>query len=690
MTGTLKKSAVKVIIILALFLTISLTELSPRQAHAQPGPYSVNMIVNPSFEGNPPPSSQCTAFPCWVTDTYNDGNVGSTITRNSTFSVNGNYSERLDLSSTPIANNPAIVGPMNEGHITLYQQLYQQVASTYFDNFTDRPDGLNLWIYLQPKFAGFSLFDIRIKASDSTEMDYFYTNPDAFSVANGIFQNSTNGGEQGKPVKEIVLPTLPLNKWIHFARNLRQDWQAPMTNLPAGQTDSGFGLNVTIDRLMLEATFYRSPSLVTYGTTAWIDDVNLYVNSNTPPPPQPPSNYWTAFDFTDASGAPVNNMVKWRMFNSTGSLVSGYTQRDSTLRLEPYYVEVYFPTTTGQSPEPYRILEYKIVYLNTTTTIRLQMYQDPQTATPWGYMALNNTATVNFAKENASLMQFNLQGTQGIPYTIIVAVTQKPILIQRNNDDPSLVQWTYDSTARVARITTVITGNFSIFLTPPIKVPVIGFTDLLSNPVSNNLSWKLFNSQDIQVSTIPGQYLQNDYYTLQVYYYGYMIYKGNLDPAASSLKLQMFPISSPETGYIAFNSTVSSVSILENTATAFSFKAEGTGPSTIAVNVLANPTRIEKDGAAISGWTYNLTSGTVAIQTAQLGTFTIVYSNTTPIIPLLYVGAVVGAVAIATAGLLVWRRTKSRTPTQSRPVEKKSETREERKAKQKIPQKSQR
>jgi hypothetical protein len=574
---------------------------------------------------------------------------------------------------------------MNEGHITLYQQL----ISTYFDNLTDRSDGINFWIYLQPKFAGFTLFEIRIKALDSTEMDYLYANPDVFSTANGNFQNSTNGGELGKPIKDIVLPTPIFDRWIHFSRNLIQDWLAPMT-LPNGTIVQGlFPRIVRMDRLMLEATFYRSPSLVTYGMTAWIDDVNLYVNSNTPPPPSPPSNYWTAFDFTDASGASVNSMVKWRMFNSTGSWVSGYTERYASLQLEPYYVEVYYPIATGQNPEPYRILDYKIVYLNKTTTIGLQMYLDPQGTMPWGYVALNNTATINFKQENASLMQFNLHGTSGMPYTIMVAVTQKPILVQRNNDDPSLVQWTYDQTLGIVRITTLTTGNFSIFLTPPIKVPVIGFTDLLSNPVSNNLSWKLFNSLGTQVTVIPGQYLEKDNYTLQVYYYGYLIYKGNLNPAISSLKLQLFPTSAPETGYIAFNSTVNSITILENTATALSFRAEGTSSSTMIVNVLAKPIRIERDGVAISSWTYNSTTGTVAIQTAQLGTFTITYSNTPPI-PLLYVGAIVGAIAIATAGLLIWKRTKSNAMIQPLHAEEKSGAKERSKSKTKIPQKDQR
>ena len=677
MTSTNAKSVVKCSLILALFLTVSLLAQKPIQAHAQTGPYGVNAIVNPSFEDGL--QYKLPSQP-WVTDTYNDGNVGSTITANSTLSTTGNYSARLDISPNPVSIKNGT--PITFGKITLYQQ---NQTTIYFGNITDRPDDLNFWVYLQPKFAGFSNLEIRIKAQDTTELDYFYTNP---NIPIG-FQNSTNGGELRKPVKEIILATPPMNKWIRFERNLYRDWQAPMTNLLPGQTDSGFNLTETLSRVMIEASFYQSTSGVVYGMTTWIDDVILYVNSNTPSP-LPPTNYYTSFNFLDSSRTSVNNIVKWKLFNATGSEVVGYTKGSSSLSLEPYFLEAYYPILTGQNPEPYRILDYKIIYLNSTTTVGLQMYTDPQGTPPWGYVALNNTAKINFNLENASFMQFNLHGTLGIPYTIIVAVTQKPILIQRNNDDPSLVQWTYDSTASVARITTDITGNFSIFLTPPIKVPNIGFTDLLSNPVSNNLSWKLFNSQGSQVSTIPGQYLQKDNYTLQVYYFGYMIYKGNLDPATSSLKLQMFPISAPETGYIAFSSTVNSITILENTATALSFKAEGTGPSTIAVNVLAKPIRIEQDGVAISSWTYNSTSGTVEIRTAQLGTFTIAYSNTSPAIPLLYAGAVVGAVAIASAGLFVWRRTKSRSSAKPSPVEKKSETRELPKSKQKIPQKGQR
>src|SRR5712664_305694 len=117
-------------------------------------------MTNPGFENG-------ISYP-WVVDTYNDGNGGSTITTNNTMAVTGYYSARLDISQNRTANNPTTPSPMTSGHITLYQV---PASSPYFGNITNRPDGLNLWLYLQPKFAGYSLIEIRIKATDTTELD---------------------------------------------------------------------------------------------------------------------------------------------------------------------------------------------------------------------------------------------------------------------------------------------------------------------------------------------------------------------------------------------------------------------------------------------------------------------------------------------------------------------------------------
>ena len=467
------------LVVLSILILASLSISNVSNSHAQQT-FSVNSLSNPSFENS---------LTSWIVDTYNDGNAGSTITANSTRSVTGSSSARLEVSTNATANNPNNISPITFGHIT----LYQQAASTiYFDNLTNRPDNFNLWVYIEPKTvgaAGYSLVEFRIKATDTTELDYFYINPSLSNIIS--FQNMTSGGENNKPVKEIILPSPPLNQWVHLQRNLKQDWTAPMT-LPGGQTAPGFNLTETLSQTMLEAMFFKNSS-GTYAETEWIDDVGFFVDSTSQTPPAA-SNYWMGFNFVDRKGNPVNNLVKWRLFNSTGGEVTGYTQNSTSLPLEPYTLEVYYPTITGQNPEPYRIARQKIS-LNTTSLVHLEMM-----------------------------------------------------------------------------------------------------------------------------------------------------------PLGSSGK------------YIAFNSTLNSLSILENSATKISFNASGSGPSLIILQVPARPLYVERDGTTLSDseWAYKSTTGTVAIQSASLGSFSIVFSNNSTI-PVTYLIAGIGAAIIAATGIIVWRTKKTRS-----------------------------
>jgi hypothetical protein len=638
---TANRQLVKASLIIILFLIGCVAATNIRQAHAQTI-YSVNAIANPGFENG---LSQ------WQVDTFDDGNGGSTITANNTLAVTGLSSARFDISQNRTANNPTTPSPMTFGKVTLYQV---QASNPYFDNITNRPDGLNLWLNIQPKFAGFSLIEVRIKALDTTELDYFYVSP-SISIT---FQNTTKGGENNKPVKEIILPMPAFNKWVHFERNLRQDWNSSMIapNGQIGQTAPGFNLTETFNQIMLIAGFSGS-SVAWYGETAWIDNVSLFVNSTTPSPPPPPNNYYADFNFQDINGNPVNNLVKWKMFNSTGSEVVGYVKHNPILILEPYTVDVYYPMITGQNPEPYLILLQRL-QLNTTSTIPLQMY--PQNTFPWSYVAFNGTvANLKIIKENTSFLQFNAQGNPG-PYQILVNVQSKPMAIQRNNDDPARINWSYDTTLAMLKIPAPALGNFSIFITPPITVPSINFQDMTGNPITNNISWKIFDSTGAYLTVAPGQLIENGTYTFQTYYEGYSIYSNTLTSTPASLRLQLLPFTGQQKGSIAFNSTVNSITILTNTQDQLQFQATGQGPHLVVVNVPSKPLSIERDGTTISSWTYNATTGTIAIKTPQLGTFTIVYSNT-PTIPLLYVGAAIGAVAIVAAGLLIWERTRSRS-----------------------------
>jgi hypothetical protein len=618
-------------------------------AHAQP--YSVNMIANPGFESpfSTPPT------PGWQGDIYDDGNYFSTVTINNTIAHTGLASARLDVSSneTSIRFNTTA----SEFHITLLQYL---PVNLLFSNLTNRPDSLSLWFQIQPKFTNYALLEIRIRAGSGSELDYFYSNP-----STGIgFGNSTTGSENGKPISQIIMPAPPLNHWNHLARNLKNDWTAPI-KLPNGTFVSGaLMVNDTLFRIEADALFYKNPGTGDlFAETAWIDDVAAYADSPNQGPPNPPSNYYASFNFQDAKGNPVNNLVKWKLFNSTGYEVTGYAQNSPTLLLEPYTIEVYYPTFTGQNPEPYRILRQRIT-LNIAELISLPMY--PQSTLPWVYVAFNNTLTqpIRIINETPAALEFNAQGTNR-PYTTLVNVTSKPVAIQINNGDPANTNWSYDQTLSLVKIQSSTLGNFSIFVTPPLTIPSINFQDITGNQITANISWKILDSTGTLLEVVPGELVPDGTYTFQAYYYHYKIYSNGLTSTPTSLRLQMLSLGTQQKGYVAFNSTVSSIAILENSSTELRFTAVGRGSYLVVANVPAKPVSIERDGTTISSWTYNATAGTVAIETSQLGTFTIAYSDM-PSFSITYIGVAIVLLAVAVIGALLLRRKMStKNPTQT-------------------------
>lgn len=662
----------KRIIILTILILTSILVSNFRPAHAT-GPYSVNIIANPGFE-----TVQAPNLPAgWITE-FIDSNAGSTITVNSTTALLGNYAARFDVSQdTHSATTGQVI---TFGHQTLRQQL---PTNLFFSNVTARPDSFSIWYNIQPRFAGYSGLDVRIKAFDTTEMDYIFYNPGTGISAS----NSSTGGEAGKPLKYFIVPTPSMNHWTHLSRNFAQDWLAPMKAQNGTILPGSFTLNQVLDKIEIWSFYYLDTNTGgVYGETQWVDNVAIYVDSNTPPLPPPPSNYYAAFNFVDTTGTSVNNIVNWKLFNSTGQEVVGYTPNNPILTLEPYTVAVYYPIITGQNPEPYLILQQRIV-LNTTYKVSPEMF--PQNTFPWSYVAINNTITnMKIVKENTTFLQFNSQGNAA-PSLILVKVQSKPLAVQRNTDDPASIKWSYDPSQSILRIPAIGLGNFSIFITPPIKIPSIAFQDFTGNNVATGVTWKIFYPDGTQARVLPGQLVENGTYTFQAFYDNYPIYTSTLTSTPNPVRLQMFPLGNQQQSYIAFNSTLNSLTILENSPAQLQFKAVGQGPRLIIVNSPTKPLNIQLDGNTITSWTYNSTTSTIAIQTAQLGTFTITYSNT-PQFPLLYVGGVIGAIAIATAGLLIRERTRSRTPTQPTPVEEKPVTKEQPKPKTKNPQKRQR
>ncbi len=637
---------------LCLIALMSIAVLTVPYSHAT-STYNVNAIRDPGFEDTNPTSlctdpSRCT----WVGDLYDDGNYQSTITLDNNQALTGLQSAKLDVSqnATAIKTNTTTAGFL---HITMYQTQENSTMNTV-SNVTDRPDSFSIWFYIQPKASGFSMFEIRIRSYSSSELDYFFVNP----ILGNPASNSTNNSEGGTPTKGYLLPTPPIGQWVHLQRNLYQDWTTPMI-LPNRSYAPGLRLDDSIQRIEFDALFsINNPTTgAILAETVWIDNVVLYHNSIYPPPLPPPSNYWAAFNFEDINGNNVTNLVQWRLFNSTGLEVVGYTRGDASLTLEPYTVAVYYPVTTGQNPEPYQIFTQRITTLNSTIVLPLEMF--PLTISPWSYVAFNNTLAaqnLRIKTQNITTLSFEVLGNKA-PTLIIVGVRSSPIVVIGNDNDPKSLPWSYDPNLSVVRIPTPTLGNFSIFLTAPVLVPRIAFQDITGAPVTDSITWKVFDAQGNYVTSQPGSYLETGLYTFRAYYDGYLLYSSPLTTTPTTIRLEMVRIGAQGAGYIALNATAKSITIT-NMASQLQFTIDGQGPFLIVIKVPSRPITLEREGVAITDWTYNATTNTLAIQTAQAGTFTVIYSVNTSISPLL-LGEIVGGVLIAasvTVGIFLLRR----------------------------------
>lgn len=445
-----------VIIILFLLGQVLVHNINP--AHAQ-STTSTNMIVNPGFETS--------LSDGWVGDIYDDGTYGDTITTNNTLAHTGSYSARLDISNndTSIALNKTTTN----SHIELIQYPTNPPS---FGNFTNRPDGLDMWFYVQPKYSGYTVFEVRFRTSNVFELDYVYYNPDPVLGYQGGFANSTNGSEGGRPVKVIFLPTLKLNQWNHLVRNVRQDWLAPL-KLPNGTfVNPGFSLNDTLSRFEVNANFYKDLNTGNvYAETVWVDDILLYTGNTIPIP---------TLTFQDWTGITVDQAITWKYYN----------------------------ITTGQ-----------------------------------------------------------------------------------------------------------------------------------------------------QAQLSPGNLVPSNTVTVRTYYTGYQIYTSPITPLTNTtIRLSMIAIDSSRSGFIAFNSTITAANVTQNDQNKIIFTSHGTGPSLIVVKVLGRPVSVDKDGASISTWTYNTTSGTTAIQSSTLGTFTILLSAPNDLTLTILLVTLILAIAVLGSAILFWRR----------------------------------
>ncbi len=607
-------------------LLLSVIPFAPPPAKAITS--SLNTIVNSSFENGTTPN---TPYPLYWGNWTKHGTPDSTITVDNARAINGTHSAKLD------------VGAKDIGFIAMYQSL---PSTLRFSNLSDRPDGFDFWFYLQPKYNGMGDFRVRILFGENVaELNYVFDPSPTLS-----YPNITDSGT-GRPAAVNLL----LNSndyvagggWYHFQSNLRRDWQA-----------SGLDINQFFPRIQFDAITFQtgtSPNIQSFAEIVWIDNVKMYRDEQTPA-------HWLSFTFQDQNGVSVNPYAEWKLFNSSDKSIT-YNFGDVTLPEGVYRLEVYYPNSTGQSPEPFRIFTQSYGNLDQIYTIQLSMIALPNS--PGNYVAFDGAVQATVTVQNSTLLSFTASG--GPSSTILVRTGQRPQAVLRDQTEIVEPQWTYDSTNGILKISSTLLGKFSIFFTAPLRLPVISFVNRLGQSVNSIVKTRILDSTLSEITYSPNEIVNPGSYSLEAYYERYRIYNAPLQPVTSqnqylNIQLAMVPLNPAAGTYIAVNSTLASLTILEQSNQNLTVRVEGTGALLFVAQVATKPLYIEKDGQKIF-WTYDSTSQTASFETETPGTFILVFQEEAPPLglPITYwlaLGAIVAA-ALATGLFLIWNRRRS-------------------------------
>lgn len=179
--------------------------------------------------------------------------------------------------------------------------------------------------------------------------------------------------------------------------------------------------------------------------------------------------------------------------------------------------------------------------------------------------------------------------------------------------------------------------------------------DLDGNLIDNQISWKLYNGSQLLTYTQGAFTLTDGTYTLKTYYLASLIYQMTLPTSTyGNTTVSVYPtMKALVGGYIAFNNTVSSLTINSDTSTNKTFTANGTGIYQIIIVASQNATSIKKDGVIQeynSVWTYNATGGYIKI-VSELSTWELDF--TTPSIEEPWFAVTVFLVTVG-AGATYW------------------------------------
>ncbi len=651
-----------------LFVTLlvasSIMAVLPYISIAHATSYSVNVLNNNSFENGVDPS---TGYPLGWGNWTHHATPDATLTADCSGTVppvDGACEARLEMGQTV---------QFGIGFIAIFQVM---ASNTFFSNLTDRPDGLDVWLYFQPKYAGLGDFKVTILAQNAQEMDYVLDPDPYLSYPNQTFPitypNGTVRSGTTPLVKSIIKHGYPAGQWLRFTADIKADWVAPMmyTNASGTYTLPGFPLNDIMYRLEFDSVAFRNDSTQQYfAQIVWIDQVKFYEDSLTPPPP--PQLHWISFNFTDSDGNNVDNQLQWKLYNSTGAEIP-YTRGQSALPSGTYSLEAYYPAYSPQYPDHDRILRVRIP-LDLNSTIRLPM--TPQASSPGGYIAFNSNVTVSIIQQTPTNLTFTASAAAGNSFLAIVGTPRAPSIVQRDSVNLQASEWSIDQYASAVRITSTQLGRFSLYFGPAITLPTtLSFADRLGNSV-NITTWRILNSQSRIVCAAVaclGESVPQGTYVLEAYFSGYPVYKQPVVfDSSDPIRLQMTPLTIVKGGYLTLNNTLTSASLTEQSGSRIVFTLEGATPSLIVVSVPKKPLYVDRNGVRVFDWVFNSASGTVAIETDTLGTFSLVLESPSflasleegQLLTYLIIGAVGTLAIIGTT--IVWRRGKMPRPGQT-------------------------
>jgi flagellar hook assembly protein FlgD len=196
-------------------------------------------------------------------------------------------------------------------------------------------------------------------------------------------------------------------------------------------------------------------------------------------------------------------------------------------------------------------------------------------------------------------------------FEVDCSTSGRPESISSANGTP--IQFSYDDATKIASFnrTLPLAGSDTILTWTdiyPLNRYQMTFDhrDIDNNVVDSVVTWDLFKGVQ-KISYAEGSYmLTNDTYTLKTYYHDRLINVTDLDTRiyGNTTVVVRLSMKSIDSGRIAFDNVVTSITIEAQTNDSLIFTAEGFSPATIIVDVPRNCSYIRKDGINQTQWVY--------------------------------------------------------------------------------------